>query len=373
LQPAWRRLSARPSPVLSQRLSQIQGVGQVIVAGTSSPAVRIDVNPTQLNSYGLQLEDVRKAVAAQTVDEAKGSLADSTRRWSIAADDQLMKAVDYRPIIVSYHSGSAVRLSDVANVTDSVQTVRSIGLANGKRAALLIIFRQPGANIIDTVDGIQAALPQLKATMNRQINLTIALDQTRTIRASLKDVERSLLISVVLVVLVVFVFLREVRATLIPSVAVPVSLIGTLGVMYFLGYSIDNLSLMAMTISTGFVVDDAIIVLENITRYREQGLSPMDAAMKGAAEIGSTVLTMSISLVAVFTPILLMGGIMGRLFREFAVVLSVTILVSLVTSLTATPMMCSRLRSSKKSHGWLYKLNERAFNAVLAAYGSSIR
>jgi multidrug efflux pump len=309
------------STVLAQRLSQIQGVGQVIVGGSSSPAVRIDVNPIQLNGYGLQLDDVRTAVAAQTVDEAKGSLADSRRRWSIGADDQLMKAADYRPIIVSYRSGSSVRLSDVATVTDSVQTVRSMGLANGKRAALLIIFRQPGANIIDTVDGIQAALPQLRASMNRRIDLTVALDQTRTIRASVKDVERSLLISVVLVVLVVFIFLREIRSTLIPSVAVPVSLIGTLGVMYFLGYSIDNLSLMAMTISTGFVVDDAIVVLENITRYREQGMSPMDAAMTGAAEIGSTVLTMSISLVAVFTPILLMGGIMGRLFREFAVVL----------------------------------------------------
>ncbi len=356
------------STVLAQRLSQIQGVGQVFVGGSSSPAVRIDVNPTQLNSYGLQLDDVRVAVAAQTVDQAKGSLADSKRRWSIGADDQLMKAADYRPIIVSYRSGSAVHLSDVAAVKDSVQTVRSLGLANGKPGASLIVFRQPGANIIDTVDGIRAALPQLRAAMNRRIDLTVALDQTVTIRASVRDVERSLLISVVLVVLVVFVFLREVRSTLIPSVAVPVSLIGTLGVMYFLGYSIDNLSLMALTISTGFVVDDAIVVLENITRYREHGMGPMEAALTGAAEIGSTVLTMSISLVAVFTPILLMGGIVGRLFREFAVVLSVTILVSLVTSLTATPMMCSRLRSSKKGHGWVYKLNGKAFNATLKAY-----
>jgi multidrug efflux pump len=356
------------STVLAQRLSQIQGVGQVIVGGSSSPAVRIDVNPMLINSFGLQLEDVRAAVAAQTVNEAKGTLSDSHRSWAIAADDQLMRAADYRPIIVSVRGAAPVRLSDVANVTDSVQTVRSLGLANGKKAALLIIFRQPGANIIETVDGIRSALPQLRAAIRQQINLTIAMDQTVTIRASVKDVERSLIISVVLVVLVVFVFLREVRATLIPSIAVPVSLIGTLGVMYLLGYSVDNLSLMALTISTGFVVDDAIVVLENITRYREQGMPSMEAAMKGAAEIGSTVLSMSISLVAVFTPILLMGGIMGRLFREFAVVLSVTILVSLATSLTATPMMCSRLKSSTKGHGPIYRLNERAFNALLHAY-----
>ena len=241
-------------------------------------------------------------------------------------------------------------------------------MEQGKPAATIIIFRQPGANIIDTVDGIKAALPQLKASISDAITLTIALDQTATIRASVKDVERSLIISVILVILVVFLFLREVRATVIPSVAVPVSLIGTLGVMYLLGYSVDNFSLMALTISTGFVVDDAIVVLENITRYREQGLGAVDAAMKGASEIGSTVLSMSISLVAVFTPILLMGGIMGRLFREFAVVLSVTILVSLVVSLTATPMMCSRLKSSPKGHGWIYKLNERCFNAVLRSY-----
>jgi multidrug efflux pump len=361
------------STVLLQRLSQIQGVGQVNVGGSSSPAVRIDVNPTQINSYGLQLEDIRTAVVAQTANEAKGSLADDTRGWSITADDQLTKAANYRPIIVSYRDGRAIRLSDVATVSDSVQTVRSLGLANGKRAALLVISRQPGANIIKTVDGIKAALPQLKAAINRSIELTIALDQTQTIRASVSDVERSLLISIVLVVLVVFIFLRDVRATLIPSVAVPVSLIGTLGVMYLLGYSIDNLSLMALTISTGFVVDDAIVVLENITRYRESGMGAQEAAMTGAAEIGSTVISMSLSLVAVFTPILLMGGIMGRLFREFAVVLSVTILVSLVTSLTATPMLCSRLRENKKGHGKLYKVSEDAFVATLGLYERMLR
>jgi multidrug efflux pump len=361
------------STVLVQRLSQIQGVGQAFAGGSSAPAVRIDVNPTQINSYGLQLEDIRTAVAAQTADLAKGSLSDDRHRWSIAADDQLNRAADYKPIVVRYRNGAPIRLLDVAAVTDSVQTVRSLGLANGKPSALVFVFRQPGANIIDTVDAINAAIPQLEASISRSIKLTVMLDQTQTIRASVHDVERSLAISIVLVVLVVFVFLREVRATLIPSVAVPVSLIGALGVMYLFGYSIDNLSLMALTISTGFVVDDAIVVLENITRYRERGMGALEAAMTGAAEIGSTVLCMSISLVAVFTPILLMGGLMGRLFREFAVVLSVTILVSLVVSLTATPMMCSRLRASRKSHGWIYRSNERAFNAVLGAYERALR
>ena len=360
------------STVLEQRLSQIPGVGQVIVGGSSSPAVRIDVNPSQINNAGLQLEDIRKAVAAQTANEAKGSISNSTQRWSIGANDQLNKAADYRPIIVSYMGNAPVKLSDVANVTDSVQTIRSIGLANGRRAALIIIFRQPAANIIDTVDGIRAALPKLQATVDRHITFNVVLDQTATIRASVADVERSLVISVILVILVVFVFLREVRATLIPSVAVPVSLIGTLGVMYVAGYSIDNLSLMALTISTGFVVDDAIVVLENITRYREEGMGPVDAAMKGAAEIGPTVLSMSISLVAVFTPILLMGGIMGRLFREFAVVLSVTIVISLIVSLTATPMMCSRLKKKGATHGRIYKLSERGFQALSKGYERSL-
>ena len=360
------------STILEQKLSQVPGVGQVIVGGSSAPAVRIDVNPTQLNGYGLQLEDVRNAVAAQTANEAKGGFANATRRWLISANDQLMKAADYRPIVVTYQRGAAVRLSDIAKVTDSVQTVRSLGLANGKPAALIIIFRQPGANIISTVDGIKAALPQLHAAIKPGIDLTIALDQTATIRASVKNVEATLFISIALVVLVVFVFLREWRATLIPVVAVPVSIIGTLGVMYLLGYSIDNLSLMALTISTGFVVDDAIVVLENITRHLEKGLSPMEAALKGAAEIGSTVVSMSISLVAVFIPILLMGGIIGRLFREFAVVLSVTILVSLAVSLTTTPMMCSRLLRSEQAHGKLYLASERAFKWILGVYERSL-
>jgi len=360
------------STILAQKLSQIPGVGQVIVGGSSSPAVRIDVNPTQLNGYGLQLEDVRTAVAAQTANEAKGSLAGPTQRWSIGLNDQLMRAADYRPLIVTYRNGAPVMLSDVAMVTDSVQTVRSLGLMNGKPAALIIVFRQPGANIISTVDAIKASLPQLHAAINPAIDLTIALDQTATIRASVANVEVTLLISMILVVLVVFLFLREWRSTVIPMVAVPVSIIGTLGVMYLFGYSIDNLSLMALTISTGFVVDDAIVVLENITRHVESGMSAVDAAFKGAAEIGFTVLSMSISLVAVFIPILLMGGIIGRLFREFAIVLSITILVSLAVSLTTTPMMCSRLLLAEKGHGKLYRLSERAFNWILGVYRRSL-
>jgi len=360
------------STILAQKLAQIPGVGQVNVGGSSSPAVRIDVNPTQLNGYGLQLEDVRAAVAAQTANEAKGGISNATVHWQISANDQLMKAADYRKIIIRYRAGAPVRLSDVANVTDSVQTVRSLGLMNGRPAALLFIFRQPGANIIETVDSIKAALPKLRAAINPGIDLTIALDQTVTIRASVANVERTLVISIVLVVLVVFLFLREWRSTVIPIVAVPVSIVGTLGVMYLFGYSVDNLSLMALTISTGFVVDDAIVVLENITRHVEGGMSPMQAALKGAEEIGPTVVSMSISLVAVFTPILLMGGIVGRLFREFAVVLSVTILVSLAVSLTATPMMCSRLLRTDRRHGKFYLASEGAFKRLLGSYERSL-
>jgi multidrug efflux pump len=361
------------STVLQQRLSQIPGVGQVVVGGSSAPAVRIDLNPTLLHGHGLQLEDVRTAVAAQTANEAKGRLTDSEGQWDISANDQLMNADDYRSLIISYRNGAAVKLSDVAKVQDSVQTLRSIGLANAKPAALIIIFRQPGANIISTVDAIKAALPQLYASINSSIELTIALDQTQTIRASVFDIEKTLLISIVLVVGVVFVFLREWRSTLIPLVAVPVSLIGTLAVMYLLGYSIDNLSLMALTISTGFVVDDAIVVLENITRYKEKGLSALESAYRGAAEIGSTVLSMSISLCAVFIPILMMGGLIGRLFREFAVTLSITILISLLVSLTATPMMCSLLLVKTQRHGRLYLASERAFNWLLGRYERSLR
>lgn len=360
------------STVLLQRISQIKGVGQVIAGGSSAPAVRIDVNPTQINSYGLQLETIRAAIASQTVNQAKGSISDGKRNWLLNANDQLLKASDYAPIIVNYRNGAAVKLADIATVKDSVQTLRSMGIANGNRAALLIIFRQPGANIIDTVDAIKAALPQLKATVSRAIDMTVTLDQTLTIRASVRDVERTLVISMVLVVLVVFVFLRDWRSTLIPSIAVPVSIIGTCGVMYLLGYSVDNLSLMALTISTGFVVDDAIVVVENISRHRENGMSAWDASLKGAAEIGPTVLSISISLVAVFIPILMMGGLIGRLFREFAVTLSVTIIVSLLVSLTTTPMMCSRLLKDSRGHGRLYLLTERFFAFILRIYERSL-
>ncbi len=360
------------STILMQRISQIRGVGQVVVGGSSAPAVRVDVNPTLIEHFGLSLENIRTAIVSQTANEAKGSFSDAHHTWAIEANDQLLHAVDYEPLIIKYTHGAPVRLNQVARVSDSVQTLRSLGLANGKRAALLIIFRQPGANIIDTVDGIKAAMPELHAAIDQRINMTITLDQTVTIRASVHEVEVTLVISVCLVVLVVFVFLRDVRSTLIPSVAVPVSIIGTCGVMYLLGFSIDNLSLMALTISTGFVVDDAIVVLENITRYREQGMNSMESALRGAAEIGSTVLSISISLVAVFIPILMMGGIVGRLFREFAVTLSVTILVSLLISLTTTPTMCARLLSDERRHGRLYNASEKVFRLILSGYEHSL-
>jgi multidrug efflux pump len=362
------------STIMQQRLSQIQGVGQVSVGGSSLPAVRVDVNPTQLNSYGLGLQDVASMLSRQNANTPKGQIKDNTSTADITTNDQLLKAVDYMPLVVGYHDGAAIKLSDVANVQDATENVRAAGFVNGKPSVLIIIFRQPGANIIDTVDRIRAAIPALKASIPTAIDTEIVLDRTLTIRASVRDVERSLMISIALVILVVFLFLRNWRATLIPSVAVPVSLIGTFGVMYLLHYSIDNLSLMALTISTGFVVDDAIVVIENITRYLEQGLPPMQAALKGAKEIGFTVLSISISLVAVFIPILLMGGIIGRLFREFAVTLSVAILVSLGISLTTTPMMCSRLLRHTRSedHNVLFRASERAFNWVLGRYERSL-
>jgi multidrug efflux pump len=358
--------------VLQQKLSQIQGVGQVVVGGSSLPAVRVDVNPTQLNATGLGLEDVRNMLSQQNANLAKGQLANNNTSSDLAVNDQLLKAADYRPLIVGYTNGAAIRLSDIANVQDGVENLRSAGLANGKPCALAIIFRQPGANIIDTVDSVRAALPQLKASIPSAIDLTVMTDQTTTIRASVKDVERTLIISIGLVIMVVFVFLRNPRATFIPAVVVPVSLIGTFGVMYLCKYSLDNLSLMALTISTGFVVDDAIVVIENVTRHLEEGMRPLQAALLGAKEIGFTVLSISISLVAVFTPLLLMGGIVGRLFREFAVTLSVAILVSLVVSLTTTPMMCSRLLKHNEQHGRLYRASERVFQWILSLYERSL-
>jgi multidrug efflux pump len=367
------RLYDAASTVLQQKLLQIQGVGQVVVGGSSLPAVRVDVNPNQLNATGLGLEDVRNMLSQQNANLAKGQLANNTTTSDVAVNDQLLQAADYRPLIVGYSNGAAIRLSDIANVQDSVENLRSAGLANGKPCALVIIFRQPGANIIDTVDGVRAALPQLKASIPSAIDLTVVTDQTTTIRASVRDVERTLIISISLVILVVFVFLRNPRATIIPAVVVPVSLIGTFGVMYLCHYSLDNLSLMALTISTGFVVDDAIVVIENVTRHLEQGMRPLQAALLGAKEIGFTVLSISISLVAVFTPLLLMGGIVGRLFREFAVTLSVAIIVSLVVSLTTTPMMCSRLLKHNEEHGRLYRASERVFQWILSLYERSLR
>jgi len=362
------------STIMAQRLSQVQGVGQVSVGGSSLPGVRVDVNPTQLNSYGLGLQDVASLLSRQNANAPKGQIASDSTMMDVTSNDQLLKAVDYMPLIAGYHNGAAVKLSDVANVQDSTENIRAAGFVNGKPSVLIIIFRQPGANIIDTVDRIRDAIPSLKASIPAGIDVGIVLDRTVTIRASVKEVERTLVISISLVILVVFLFLRNFHATLIPSVAVPVSLIGTFGVMYLCGYSIDNLSLMALTISTGFVVDDAIVVIENVTRYLEQGMSPMQAALKGAAEIGFTVLSISISLVAVFIPILLMGGIVGRLFREFAVTLSVAILVSLAISLTTTPMMCSRLlrHVREADQGKLYRASERWFQGVLRLYSRSL-
>jgi len=360
------------SSIMAQKLAQISGVGQVVVGGSSLPTVRVELDPRVLNKYGIGMEQVRGVLAAANANTPKGHFSDGQRTWEVSANDQIFKAIDYQPLIVAYKNGSAVRVGDVGQAVDSVEDIRNAGYANGSPSVMVIIFRQPGANIIDTVDRIRAELPRLKASMPASIDMRIAMDQTVTIRASVRDVERSLLISVALVVLVVFAFLRSPRSTFIPSVAVPVSLIGTFGVMYLLHYSIDNLSLMALTISTGFVVDDAIVVIENITRYLEQGMHPFQAALKGAKEIGFTVLSMSTSLIAVFIPLLLMGGIVGRLFREFAVTLSIAIAVSLVVSLTTTPMMCAHLLKEHREHGWLYRITERAFRASVNLYGVTL-
>jgi multidrug efflux pump len=395
--PSWRKINPADSPilmvsltsptmppgdiydvaasVLQQKLAQMKGVGQVSVGGGALPAVRVDVNPTLLNNFGLGLEDVRSMLSTANANRPKGDFHDINRVWSISTTDQLRLAAQYKPLVVTYKNGAAVKLSDVANVTDSVEDIRNVGYVNGQQAMLLIIFRQPGANIIETVDRVRDALPQLQAEIPAAMHMQVILDRTTTIRGSVKDVEISMAISIVLVIMVVFLFLRSVRTTLIPSVAVPISLVGTFGALYLFGYSIDNLSLMALTIATGFVVDDAIVVIENITRYLEEGMEPMQAALKGAAEIGFTVLSISVSLIAVFLPILMMGGIVGRLFREFAVTLSVAIIVSLVISLTTTPMMCARLLRShqaEQKHGWIYNLSEGGFNAVHKGYERSL-
>ena len=364
------RLYDAASTVIQQKLSQIQGVGQVNVGGGALPSVRVEVNPTKLASYGLAMTDIQSVLRLQNSDLAKGQITDGVTTADIGANDQISHAEDFKPVIIGYHKGAAIHLTDVADVIDSVQNVRAAGYLNGKRAVLLIIFRQPGANIIDTVDRIRAELPSIKASIPQGMDTTIVLDRTTTIRASVSDVERSLTLSIILVIIVVFVFLRNGRATLIPAVAVPVSLIGTFAVMYLCGYSLDNLSLMALTISTGFVVDDAIVVMENITRHLEAGMDPFAATLKGAKEIGFTVLTISISLIAVFIPLLLMGGIVGRLFREFAITLSTAILVSMVISLSTTPMMCAYLLRNEhdRAHGRLYMATERIFERILSLY-----
>jgi multidrug efflux pump len=369
--------------VLSQKLAQVNGIGQAFVGGAARPAVRAEVNPNQLNKLGLGLDTVRTALGSANANRPKGEVGDSSRTWAITDNDQIKLADQYRPLIVSYQNGAPVRLGDVATVDDSVEDTRVIGLAahgssdpnvQPKPAVLIILFRQPGANIIDTVDRVYALLPELSASISPAIHIDVVMDRTTTIRASVHDIEITLLISVVLVILVVFVFLRTVRATVIPSIAVPLSLIGTFGVMYLAGYSLDNLSLMALAISTGFVVDDAIVVLENITRYIENGMTPVMAAFRGAREISFTVLSMSTSLVAVFIPILMMGGIVGRLFREFAVTLSAAIVVSLLVSLSTTPMMCAQILKSQQeeNHGRLYRLSEGVFNWLLRIYRESL-
>lgn len=362
------------SSILQQKLSEVKGVGQVDVGGGALPAVRVEANPTILNHYGLGLEDLRAVLGSANANRPKGSLADRSHTWSLSATDQLLQADGYRPLVVTYKNGGPVRLSDVATVTDSVEDIRTGGLANGKPAVLLVIYRQPGANIIDTVDRVLALLPLFRASIPPTIKLSVVLNATTTIRASVRDVQITLLISIGLVILVVFLFLRSVRSTIIPSVAVPISLIGTFGGMYLLGYSLDNLSLMALTIGTGFVVDDAIVVVENITRHLERGMAPLEAALLGAKEIGFTVISISLSLVAVFIPILMMGGIVGRLFREFAVTLSLAIGVSLLVSLTTTPMMCARLLRShdQEKRGRMYQASERVFQWILAKYESSL-
>ncbi|HWJ39901.1 MAG TPA: multidrug efflux RND transporter permease subunit [Candidatus Limnocylindrales bacterium] len=362
------------SSILQQKLSQIEGVGQVNVGGSALPGVRVELNPTEMSNLGVGLEDVRTVLAAANANRPKGELSDDTQTWGLSTTDQLLKAEDYQPLIVRYNNGAAIRLSDIAWVRDSVENVRAAGIVDGKPAVLIIVFRQPGANIIDTVDRVYAAMPQLRASISPAIGLTVVMDRTTTIRASVRDVEFTLLISIALVIMVVFLFLRNLRATLIPGIVVPLSLIGTFGIMYLLGYSLDNLSLMALTICTGFVVDDAIVVIENISRFREQGMSPLEAAIKGAAGIGFTVVSISISLVAVFIPILLMSGIVGRLFREFAVTLSAAVMVSLVISLTTTPMMAAQLLKphDQEKHGRFYVASERFFKGMLDRYESSL-
>ena len=361
--------------ILVQKISQVAGVGQVFIGGGAKPAVRVDLNPLALAGYRIGLAQVRQALQAANANSPKGLLEDKDNRWTISATDQLLTADMYLPLIVAYRNGAPVRLRDIANVTEGVEDVRNAGFIDADPGILMVILRQPEANIIDTVDKIKALLPELRASIPPAVNFVLTADRTRTIRASVRNIQFTLLLTVALVVMVIFLFLRNVWATLIPSISVPLSLVGTFGVMYLFGYSIDNLSLMALAIVTGFVVDDAIVVIENIARYLEAGDSPMQAALNGSKEIGPTVLSMSISLISVFIPILLMGGIVGRLFREFAVTLSIAIAISLCVSLTATPAMCARFLRSPKDmkHGRIYMLGERIFERLLRTYSGGLR
>jgi multidrug efflux pump len=368
------------STVIAQKLSQVRGVGQVNIGGSSLPAVRVELNPTILNAHGISFDQVRQAITTTNVNRPKGMVEDGDRHWMITANDQATRAADYAPVIVTYRNGAAVRIRDLADeVVDSVQDLRNFGSSNGKPAVTIVINRQPGANIVEVVDRINALLPFFRASIPAQIDLQVTMERTSTIRASLREVRNSLVISIALVIMVVFLFLRNARATLIPAVAVPVSLVATFGVMYLAGFSLNNLTLMALTVATGFVVDDAIVVLENIARHIEEGMKPLAAALRGVREVGFTVVSMSISLVAVFIPILAMGGIVGRLFREFAVTLSVAVLVSLVVSLTMTPMMCGRLlkpiprdASGARRTSTIGRWSDRAFGAVAGAYRTSL-
>ncbi len=360
---------------LAPKISQLPGVGLVSISGGQKPAVRIQANPTELASFGLNLEDLRNALTAANVNQAKGNFDGPSRAFQIAANDQLTSSADYAKLIVAYRNNGPVRLTDVANVIDDIENVRQAAWVNDTRAVIVNIQRQPGANIISVIDSIKALLPQLQATLPSSVQVQILTDRTTTIRASVKDVQFELLLTIGLVVMVIFLFLRNLSATIIPSVAVPLSLVGTFGVMYLLGYSLNNLSLMALTISTGFVVDDAIVMIENISRYIEQGESPLEAALKGSEQIGFTIVSLTVSLIAVLIPLLFMGDIVGRLFREFAVTLSVTILVSAVVSLTLTPMMCAKLLKHQREdqQGWFFHASEKGFEAIIALYGKTLQ
>jgi multidrug efflux pump len=362
------------STILAQKISQLPGIGQVQIGGAALPAVRVELNPNALTKYGIGLEDVRSTITQTNVARPKGVMENGALRWQILANDQARKAADYLPLIVSYRNGAPVTIADLGQVVDSVEDLRNTGLKNGKPSVLLILRKQPLANVIQTVDQVQAMLPQLRAIIPNTIDLSVVVDRSLTIRGSITEVEHSLLIAIGLVILVVLIFLRDFRSTVVPIIAVPVSLIGACGVMYFFNYSLNNLTLMALTISTGFVVDDAIVVLENINRHIEKGVPPFKAALLGAKEVGFTVMAMSVSLIAVFLPILLMGGIVGRLFREFAVTLSAAVVVSLVISLTVTPMLCARwLGKESPKHGRIYQGIGSALDWLQAGYEKSLR